>query len=251
MVCCWNFYNFTLIMAEIYQKTIDDKCIILSPREALMREMNIPSNWTLLDVIVGLSFTSTSSPNAEPAEEETVSRLSNRDSFFFGVKDGTLEQPGFAGRFLGFSTAVAGMTTRTNGIGTYTRTIMGPGVYSPLATAADAATVVTSPSLVDCTDTYFCMPNDPTPSTGYFRWVAIRLDRSSGTSLVAAVSPSGNLTDASNEALRSHLIAATWGYVSAVAVSGISTWDVRHLFLRFPFYNYRIRVHNYGYRLIS
>ena len=235
----------------IYPKTATDKCIILNARQPLCREMSIPASWRILDLVVGLSYTSTSSDNSA-AVNETVVRQSLLDAFCFGVKDGAAIAPGSVGtKFVGFSTGIPEQATQQSYGGGYTRIYSG-SYKSPVATATTDATISTSGVYGDRTDTFFTTAEHPEAATGYFRWIAIRLDRTTAGTLVASCNaPVGNQTDASDAALKASLAPATYEYRSSVAVPGVEEWALRHFYFRVPFFNQRARVHNYGFRLID
>ncbi|HLP07946.1 MAG TPA: hypothetical protein VK178_07255 [Opitutaceae bacterium] len=241
-------------MATIYPKTASDKCIILEPREAFIREMNIPTNWTVLDLVLGLSFTTTSDANAQPPIPSYIARSTHLDTFFWGVKDGSNAAPGYTGsQFLG----VSAQNNTNFGLFLY-----GAGSVLSLYSSQDAGTTyhqdpqptVTSGSTVTAAgnvseNLLMNTPLNPEQSTAYFRWIAIKLTRN-GTSLAVQVANSANQTDASTVAMRAWLANTTWS-AAIGSVAAATTAAIRHFYFRTPMLTSRARIHNYGYRLVS
>lgn len=254
-------------MASVYQKTADDKCIILQPREAFQREMNIPADWKVLDLCIGFSATTSSDPN-ENLYVTFEAYNSVLDRTRIGVKSGEQIAPGLAG------TKFIGLTYPTNmneGIGnrfgqqlqhcgdlspypqltnpgavfsdgvsdTWVGWLGGPGVSPPVPGSAAPNVLLTGQRI-------------PSDATEYFAWRLMRIRRDNPATLSVTAFNIPDQTDASDEALINTLTNTNMDAVrTSIATTVPQSWDVRHMYLRLPFTNARARIHNYGYRLVS
>ena len=235
-------------MATVYQKTPADKCIILSPRQALLREMNIPTGWTDLMICIGGSFCHVSGDNAAPAQEDKT-YYSPLDHFFFGIKDSSHIQPVAVGsRFIGNTHGTYGTVQRlwTN---TVPHSVEGDnGGYWNRGLVADGLTTYSTGG--NSTAANFYTSNNDTLDTGYFGWNAIRITReASATKLYGLSVP--NKTDASDGAMASDVFNASGWTLYGTSALDTRAWDIRSIYIRLPFVNNRLRVHNYGFRLLA
>lgn len=227
-------------MAEIYQKPSADKCLILEPGEALLREMALPTQWTQIMLAFALSWTTSADDNTNPTNE-SVTYLNPLSSFAAGIKDGSMIAPGRAGsRFVGFRTNHVVPTTLTSGElspSQYKVTWVTDGVTSNSGGTAQPV---------------LSFPANSSAATLFGSILLLRLTVS-GTSVTAALNVTAAATDFGDAALKSAMLNAS--LINSASVPGWwlngETPEVRHIYLRSPFQNNRLRVHNYGYMVIS
>lgn len=244
-----NFY--------IYQKTPSDKCIILDPQQPLLREMDIPGNWSKLNLVVGWSFTSSTEDNASTAYPSSVRNLTVLDTFMWGVKDGSAIAPGMAGsEFMGVGTlnshsAYVGLFRKsTNGYASIYGSEANDGqVYKadPTPVYTSGTNIMFNPTLYE--QQRFSAPLDSSGDSNYFYWMILQLTRTEQT-LAAATQFIQNQTDPSSRAMREFLGNAAPSPFGAISGTGLMP-DLRHFYLRLPMLTARVRIHNYGYRLIA
>lgn len=246
-------------MASVYQKTPDDKCIILQPREAFMREMNIPANWTVLDLAFGVSYTTAADQNAPYSTTAGPGFSSHLDRTFYGVKDGSQTAPGFAGsRFLGTGYGSSneylgvsyGFYSHTNDTSYVCPTATDGG--SVVRGGRDAPYITLPGHIITSAEDLLYGPT-PNGDVNYFTWRMMRIDRTSSKPKMRLFNIR-NAPDPSDSALRDVFLNLNFspaGSFVEIDVSGADAWDIRHMYYRSPFTSMRVRIHNYGYRLVS
>lgn len=229
-------------MSSVYQKTVDDKCLILEPGEALIREMAIPSNWTDLILYVGLSFTTAVDENGVTATESvTNTGLLSRP--LFGVKDGSSLAPGAAGsQFLGYATKHTDSASRY--LTGSPAQVLGYDA-SPTGIATDGATYYHGYNIGN-----LYLATNESSDTNYFGWCLFRITRRAGAVSFYIIPDYSNRTDASHSAINTLIDSTPWSDAGGPAVDARS-WDIKHFFFRMPFNTVRARIHNYGYKLIT
>lgn len=226
-------------MATIFQKPGADKCLILEPGEALLREMALPTQWTQIRLAFGLSITTAASNDAN-CVNETLSYINPLSSFIAGIKDGSLIAPGRDGsRFIGIRPTIAGNTIGSGQLASG---------HTLEAIATNNLSIAASAGIYAGLN--FTANGSGTTAFGAIFSVCITIVNATVTVGYAMSSATADFSDA---ALKAALLTATPYTSAAVAgwwTSG-ATPEVRHIYLRSPFLNNRFRVHNYGYMVIS
>lgn len=248
-------------MATIYQKTVDDKCLILEPREALQRELNLPANWQRVRIAIGLSITgSVSDPNTLPTLE-SITRLTELDRFYFGLKTSEVNAPHVAGKFVGISDYSANPSSYPLSISSgYYVGSEANAVFRFQPTICESGTRYQTASTATGSNLIYVTSN-PTSATNYGAFVVLEIDvRTTGT-LICRMGGSANgaaqgaTTDFSDAALRDRLQNASFSsdttLTSGVYWGAGENPGTTHMYFRLPFFNNRARIHSYGYLLVD
>lgn len=238
-------------MATIYQKTATDRCIILQPREAMLRKMNIPVGWSDLAIAMAFSITSDVGDNATPVTE-ALNVSSALDRISFGIKDDSTILPLMAGsRFIGLNTFTPwDSTVRINDSGGWRTDGKNSSWSGTSWVLTDGVTQRYLTSDQGSSHRLSCGSN-PTADSSYSNWISIRMIRTADDITVKYINTPCT-TDPNSTAIQTFFDTASWQYVANnYALSGIGAWDVRNIFLRLPFRHNRARVHCYGYKLFS
>ena len=240
-------------MALVYEKIVGDKTVILEPREACIRIPLASANaWTELRIAVALSLTSTAASNAAyPSESFVASTVYDR--YAFGLKNSdTDDLPGVAGtRFWGDLTGNGRTVSIVHTTGAFA-TGTQAGFTNPVLTVAEG-TSIAHDGVNTFSSVKFSTSTETQASTLFANLLGIRLvinNRGLATQTVqmAMGSNHANITDTSEAALRSYLVALSgWsGLTPAVAANsgGVAYAVPDAFFFRLPLITVRARLHN-------
>lgn len=256
-----NLDHLSINMATIYQKTVDDKCLILEPREALQRELNLPDDWKRVRIAIGLSITgSVSDPNTLPTLE-TITRLTELDRFYFGLKTSEVNAPHVAGKFVGISDYSSNPSSYPLSISSgYYIGNEANVIFSFQPTICDAGIRYQTASATGSNQIY--VTSNPTNTTNYGAFVVLEIDVRTPGTLICRMGGSAEwiaqgaaTTDFSDAALRDRLQNASFSPATTLT-SGVY-WGAgenpgtTHMYFRLPFFNNRARIHSYGYLLLA
>lgn len=237
-------------MAIIYEKTITDKTLILSPREGVLRQFDFGS-WTQMRLGIFWSMVSSVDDNAKYAVAEFLTYNTPLDSMCVGIKNAdTQDLPGETGaQYMGLFTRSS--LTFDPGFG-------GPGPQS-IYTTAESARIrfgtgydTTANIAASVATTMAQTPNSPAGASAYCGFLGMEFTinnpglasqtvtmRYSRTSDVAG-------TDYGIGNLRSYLNAFASPFSIATGLAwndGASAYTIPDgIFIRSPFYQIRPRI---------
>ena len=251
-----------LSMAKVFQKNINDKALILSPRESMVRKMALPTGWNNIRIGLGLSCVSNSGDDTEPIAE-SVARHSYYDDFFFGIKTDGATHPWESGvNFIGISSSSNnwGYPTAMQKDSGYW--ILGNGANSifHLSPTIGNNGTISRKTPVDNRgiSELSCGLSSSASNYAAFVWVNLAI---SGTSLTTSGGGAGVNTpigtaDFSDFAFNQSLNEvckpnSTETQSTGAFWSSGSTPAVTSIYLRNQFYNNRLRIHTYGYLVVS
>ena len=225
---------------------LEERNLVLEPGVAYQRLTTLPDNWKTVRIALVLSFTNTSELNGEPVTENPYGATSVYLQPWFGLTNGA-GMPGTAGvKFVGSGmgknenwypctlSKSSGWILSTNGDG---QGLRGAG------TITDGETIVRSGNSSRAAVAKF---DTPTETTNFaFAWMTELTAGADGT-LIRNQQIIGNVSDpilAMNQALS---LAPAYGESSATGGwwnNSTTFCGCKHLFIRFPFLNNRLRIH--------
>jgi hypothetical protein len=231
---------------------------VCEPREYYQRLTNLPSGWTRVRLGVFYSFTNTGEINGVPTNENLNRAGGTGDAStlpLFGLSNG-INFPGEAdNRFVGlaFSDIAAANVYVTPQVGRWSIAATNAGAPTEINTIQSSGVggMVTPLSAVE---------NNPFASlpTGYTGFaVGVALDMVVGSSsnrLTMGAAVYNNVSDVSDVALNALMmnVPAASNQTSVPGWwSGDSPVGCTHLYMRFPFWNNRLRIHNMRYMQVG
>jgi hypothetical protein len=253
--------------AEVYEKTVDDKVVILNTRTKLWQGFSAP-NWIDLRVGFFLSLTEETADDTITGLGETIAQpLGVSDRYWIGVKDRSNVMPKTQGvPFIGFTNAARGvprepltsgdsrLTTSDIGVGTTNANFWRPNAsnqnYRSFMMQDGIATRAYGGTASNALAQHF--PQNVGGAGGYAVLLGIRLQRSRANSRAITASVKSNAHSAdmlyssvpTNDLLRTSL-AASWPTSQTFGPVEFLTVPTA-LFLYWPFYDSRLRIHAMG-----
>lgn len=240
--------------AEIYQKNVSDKCLILEPGVGWKQPFDL-GTWAQLAIAMYWSATTGTDDNAVPPATEDSSTGSVNSILAWGLKTDDLLLPGTAGcKFVGITgnlnTTVA---ARYNITSSSEHRIQRAGA-SDLRYGTVIDTTFTNSSGEMARNTGNAMATD----TLYASYFALRFTiAGSGTAAqtiaVARATTNPSTSSPTINNLRTSL--GTVGFTAVVTLAwndGATAYAIpTSMFLRFPFVNTRVRIHAYVIEKLS
>lgn len=228
-----------------------DNTLILDPRQGVRIPMNVIPNWISLRIGMFFSWTTANADNASAwVSNESVAGGDTPDNkYSFGIKTANNTLPGFAGaNFIGemgrstYASYISNGTTYIQIGNTNTPTSFWGTCIGASQAMGSATNTFQAPSASACgSDTNYAA----------FHGLQISLNNPGLSTQTATISELERTisSDASEENLRDIIRAAT----ATVKVSGRTFNDgaaaldrPTEIFVRFPFYNNRLRIHSIG-----
>lgn len=231
-------------MAEIYQKLITDKALILAPREGFMRPFNL-SNWT--EIRMGMYFTGVSSGSNDTfaGSDETVALSSKFDRFHFGIKSDTPDLPGTLG------TDFIGMTNSTNAVAMASFTLFGSNGASINNTlvsgvSKDATFTLNGVDILRGMRFGTGVANATTYNSFYAIKIVINNPGLSTQTVTISTTNTQDIAGSSYDTDTLNTLINNGTYTTSDAVAwnnGVTAYALpTHAFIHLPFYNYSIRI---------
>lgn len=232
------------IASKTYGTSLEDRFLLLEPGVAYQRLTGLAEGWRRARIAAVMSFVGLAGPDVLPVNEDAISPWTPASLFLIGLSDGQ-GLPGRAGvKFVGATmnsmsySAIAHLrvledgTARLSYNGSSSRHDPGGVVFSGTAATWGSST------------TDFYGDHKPTASEGFCFSATVDLTLNSNDTLQFGYQSASNVTNptlgvsAAIAANKIDLGAINGGWWGAAGASGC-----RHLFIRCPFQQNRLRVH--------
>ena len=222
----------------------EDRLLLLEPGVAYQRLTGLAEGWRRARIAAVMSFTGLVGPNSAPASDNAVSPWAPASLFLIGLSDGQ-GLPGLAGvKFVGATmtsmnySAIARLRVLEDGTANL--------AYSGGASAHDPGGVVFSGTAATwgSSSTDFYGPHKPTGENAFCFRSTVDVTLSGTNSMVLGYSSAGNVSvpvygvSGAMAAGTLALSPTAGGWWGAEGESGC-----RHLFIRCPFQQNRLRIH--------